>query len=73
MRHYKENFDDNCEELCLLRWFRDKFVSKDDIMRYYIMVLSIVEEINSLETYKERNNIYKYIYSRYSQILCKCN
>lgn len=27
------------------------------------MAPSIVEEINTLETYKERNDIYKYIYS----------
>ena len=29
MRHYNENFNDNCEELSILRWFRDNFVSKD--------------------------------------------
>ena len=28
MKKYAEQFDDNCYELKLLRWFRDKFVSK---------------------------------------------
>lgn len=28
MRHFKENFDDNCYELQVLRWFRDNFISE---------------------------------------------
>lgn len=31
IKHFKENFDDNCFELAILRWFRDNFVSQDDI------------------------------------------
>lgn len=63
MRYYNKDFDDNCEELSILRWFRDKFVSLDDIMAYYVSAPIIVENINSLETIEERNNIYKYIYN----------
>ena len=63
MRHYNKNFEDNCEELNILRWFRDKFVLPDDIMRYYATAPSIVATINSLETLEKRNNIYNYIYN----------
>lgn len=63
MRHYNKDFDDNCEELSILRWFRDKFVLPDDIMRYYATAPSIVATINSLETLEKRNNIYNYIYN----------
>ena len=31
MKYFKENFDDNCYELTVLRWFRDNFVSAEDI------------------------------------------
>lgn len=54
MRHYNKDFDDNCEELSILRWFRDKFVLPDDIMRNYATAPSIVAIINSLETIEER-------------------
>ena len=43
MRHNNENFDDNCYELKVLRWFRDNFVSKEDIEHYYKMAPYIVE------------------------------
>ncbi len=61
MRHFQENFDDNCEELNILRWFRDKFVSKEDIKNYYIVAPIIVEEIEKLENNDE---IYNYIYKK---------
>ncbi len=35
MRHMMGKFDDNCEELKTLRWFRDNFVSKEEIDHYY--------------------------------------
>ena len=28
MEHFQDEFDDNCYELTVLRWFRDNFVSK---------------------------------------------
>ena len=59
MKHMKENFDDNCYELTLLRWFRDSFVSKDDINHYYEVAPSIVAKIDSLEN---NNKIYDWIY-----------
>lgn len=59
MRHFKENFDDNCYELTILRWFRNNFVSQDDIDHYYKTAPIIVEAINQ----EENNNIiYDYIY-----------
>lgn len=59
MIHTKEEFDDNCEELTILRWFRDNFVSKEDIKHYYITAPIIVESINEIQ---ENKNIYDYIY-----------
>lgn len=55
----QELFDDNCYELTVLRWFRDNFVSKEDIKHYYQIAPIIVEAID-----KEEQNevIYNYIY-----------
>lgn len=35
MAHYKEDFDDNCFELQVLRMFRDAMVSKEEVAHYY--------------------------------------
>lgn len=59
MRHDNENFDDNCYELRVLRWFRDYFVSKEDIEHYYKMAPYIVEGISREE---KQDLIYDYIY-----------
>ena len=59
MRHKLECFDDNCEELTILRWFRDNFVSKEDIDHYYKTAPIIVEAINEE---LDNNEIYNYIY-----------
>mgnify|MGYP004548857155 CR=1 FL=1 len=59
MKHYLNNFDDNCYELTVLRWFRDNFVSKDDIKHYYSVAPSIVEAI---EKEGKMDIIYDYIY-----------
>ena len=59
MKHYIEEFDDNCYELTVLRWFRDNYVSKEDVEQYYKKAPLIVEAIKS-EEHKEM--IYDYIY-----------
>ena len=59
MKHMQECFDDNCEELTILRWFRDKFVSEEDINHYYKTAPMIVDSIDELE---ENDDIYNYIY-----------
>lgn len=59
MEHFKSAFDDNCYELTVLRWFRDNFVSKNDIEHYYNVAPIIVAKINSEE---KSNDIYNYIY-----------
>ncbi len=59
MKAFKENFYDNCYELTVLRWFRDNFVSKEDIEHYYKIAPTIVEAINKEE---KSNLIYDYIY-----------
>ena len=59
MKNFKENFDDNCYELVVLRWFRDNFVSKEDIEHYYEVAPIIVEMINKEE---QSDIIYDYIY-----------
>ena len=64
MRHYLNNFDDNCYELNMLRWFRDKFVSKEDIEHYYKTAPIIVESINETADCNEvYNDIYKNVIS----------
>lgn len=55
----QENFDDNCEELTILRWFRDNFVSEEDIKYYYETAPIIVESINNVENC---DIIYRYVY-----------
>ena len=60
MRHFQDEFDDNCYELTILRWFRDNFVSKEDIALYYEVAPTIVENIDALE---DNNKIYDYIYN----------
>lgn len=59
MEHYLENFDDNCHELTVLRWFRDNFVSKEDIEHYYQIAPVIV---SAIESEKHLYSIYDYIY-----------
>lgn len=59
MKYFKENFNDNCYELTVLRWFRDNFVSKKDKEHYYEIAPIIVESINNEE---KANIIYDYIY-----------
>ena len=59
MKHYLNNFDDNCYELIVLRWFRDNFVSKEDIKLYYEKAPLIVEAIEAEE---QKDIIYDYIY-----------
>ena len=59
MRHMIDNFDDNCYELDMLRWFRDNYVSIEDKKSYYEKAPKIVEKINSEDN---SNEIYKNIY-----------
>ncbi len=59
MRYFQEKFDDNCYELRVLRWFRDNFVSKEDIEHYYEIAPIIVETIDKEE---KSDIIYDYIY-----------
>ena len=66
MRNKANKFDDNCEELTILRWFRDKFVSKEDIDHYYETAPIIVSAINEK---KDNDKIYDYIYKN---IICAC-
>ena len=59
MKYFQETFDDDCYELTVLRWFRDNFVSKEDIEHYYETAPIIVEAINREE---KKDIIYDYIY-----------
>ena len=59
MKFLQDEFDDNCYELDILRWFRDNFVSKVDIEHYYDVAPIIVETINQEE---DPGAIYDYIY-----------
>ncbi len=59
MKHFMNNFKDKCYELQLLRWFRDNFVSKEDVDHYYETAPIIVNAINQLPN---NNVIYSQIY-----------
>lgn len=59
MKHMQDQFNDNCYVLTVLRWFRDNFVSKEDIKYYYEVAPIIVERINQEE---KSGMIYDYIY-----------
>lgn len=61
MRNMSGTFNDKCEELQTLRWFRDNFVSFEDISYYYEIAPSIVKAINKSEN-KEKT--YNYIYDK---------
>lgn len=60
MQHYSNNFDDNCYELTLLRWFRDNFVSKEDVQQYYKIAPKIVQKLAKIH---HNQIIYNYIYN----------
>lgn len=45
MAHYKEDFDDNCFELQVLRKFRDAMVPPEEVMHYYKVAPTIVKNI----------------------------
>lgn len=68
MSHFQENFDDNCYELSVLRWFRDTFVSESDIEHYYEVAPRIVEVIDE---FPEANSIYNLIYDRVIAVCVK--
>ena len=59
MQYLQDEFDDNCYELKVLRWFRDNFVSKEDIKHYYETAPVIVAAINMEE---KSDLVYNYIY-----------
>lgn len=59
MKNCIKKFNDNCYELTVLRWFRDNFVSKEDIEHYYAVAPIIVDTINKEE---KSSIIYDYIY-----------
>ena len=65
MQHFNAEFNDNCYELQVLRWFRDYFVSEEDIIHYYETAPVIVEAINNSSNFQE---IYSDIYQNVVQI-----
>lgn len=59
IKYFQESFDDNCYELAVLRWFRDNFVSEEDIKSYYQDAPEIVAMI---DCDKSADLIYDYIF-----------
>ena len=60
MKHYMDEFDDNCYYLDMLRWFRDNYVSLEDKETYYKIATKVVEVLNRLDNSNELyNDIYK--------------
>ena len=59
MQHMQEEFDDNCYELAVLRWFRDKYVPREDVVHYYEVAPKIIAKIETLEN---KDTIYEWIY-----------
>ena len=68
MKHMQKKFADNCEELTVLRWFRDNFVSEEDISHYYKTAPIIVDGIDKSEDNKK---IYEYIYENVVDVCVK--
>ncbi len=60
MKNKGVNFVDDCEELSVLRWFRNNFVSSFDTEHYYTTAPIIVEAISKCE---DENEIYEKIYN----------
>lgn len=60
--HLQEKFDDNCPELESLRWFRDNYVSADDIEYYYYLISPIIVE--AIESLPDKVSIYENIYEK---------
>jgi len=54
MKYFQENFDDNCYELTVLRWFRDNYVLSEDIEHYYDVAPVIVEAIDQEKNSKKK-------------------
>ena len=61
----QEHFDDNCYYLDMLRWFRDNYVTEEDINMYYSSAPLIVEKINLMDN---SNEIFKEIYYKVIQV-----
>ncbi len=69
-KYYKDNFDNNCEELIVLRWFRDNFISEKDIEYYYKISPIIIKLIEKVENSDEIfNNNYDLAYSKYKNTI----
>ena len=68
MKNFHESFDDNCEELVILRWFRDNFVSDED-KKYYCEVSPIIVE--TINNDPQKTSIYQYIYENVIQVCVK--
>lgn len=63
MTNQKDGFDDECEELTILRHFRDTYVKEnhpDSINEYYALAPKIVKTINELAN---KNDIYNDLYN----------
>ena len=61
MHKYKGNFDDNCHELTVLRWFRDNHITLSEKYHYYKVAPKIVEGISKSKRVAE---YYKFIYEQ---------
>lgn len=59
LKHQKESFKDDCDELTILRWFRDQYVTREDIEYYYDIAPVIIDCINEMPN---SDLIYDYIY-----------
>ena len=68
MKMYSDSFDDNCYELTTLRWFRDTYVSKDDIDKYYNIAPRIVKKIDVLDN---ASDVYEKIYKKVIAVCVK--
>lgn len=63
--HLKNDFDNDCYELTIMRWFRDNFISQEDINHYYEVAPTIVEMINNSQNSDEiYENIYQEVISK---------
>lgn len=67
MANQMDKFDDNCEELTILRNFRDTYVKEkypSSVDEYYVIAPKIVKKIDSLG---KKNEIYNHLYNELVQ------
>jgi hypothetical protein len=63
--YFQQSFKEDCYEMQILNWFKDNFVSDEDMMNYYEISTFL---INKIETADNKDLIYSYIYNAFISV-----